>query len=159
MLRFFHFYPSQQKALQPGARVRVFGEVREGHFGREIVHPQFRVVTPGTPLAEALTPVYPTTAGLGQETLRKVIARALASDPALTAESLPEDVLRRRHLWKFGDAVRFLHAPPPRLNRLTQHALDQRVAHEQLARDRQPFGGVGDRVGAEIELDRLRVDA
>ena len=127
VLRFFHFYPSQQKALQPGARVRVFGEVREGHFGREIVHPQFRVVTPGTPLAEALTPVYPTTAGLGQETLRKVIARALASDPALTAESLPEDVLRRRHLWKFGDAVRFLHAPPPRLNRLTQHALDQRT--------------------------------
>ena len=127
VLRFFHFYPSQQKVLQPGARVRVFGEVREGHFGREIVHPQFRVVTPGTPLAEALTPVYPTTAGLGQETLRKVIARALASDPALTAESLPEDVLRRRHLWKFGDAVRFLHAPPPRLNRLTQHALDQRT--------------------------------
>ncbi|MBK7793614.1 MAG: ATP-dependent DNA helicase RecG [Betaproteobacteria bacterium] len=127
VLRFFHFYPSQQKALQPGARVRVFGEVREGHFGREIVHPQFRVVTPGTPLAEALTPVYPTTAGLGQETLRKVIARALASDPALTAESLPEDVVRRRHLWKFGDAVRFLHAPPPRLNRLTQHALDQRT--------------------------------
>ncbi|MBK7593217.1 MAG: ATP-dependent DNA helicase RecG [Betaproteobacteria bacterium] len=127
VLRFFHFYPSQQKVLQPGARVRVFGEVREGHFGREIVHPQFRVVTPGTPLAEALTPVYPTTAGLGQETLRKVIARALASDPALTAESLPEDVVRRRHLWKFGDAVRFLHAPPPRLNRLTQHALDQRT--------------------------------
>ncbi|MBK9675206.1 MAG: ATP-dependent DNA helicase RecG [Betaproteobacteria bacterium] len=127
VLRFFHFYPSQQKALQPGARVRVFGEVREGHFGREIVHPQFRVVAPGTPLAEALTPVYPTTAGLGQETLRKVIARALASDPALTAESLPEDVVRRRHLWKFGDAVRFLHAPPPRLNRLTQHALDQRT--------------------------------
>jgi ATP-dependent DNA helicase RecG len=127
VLRFFHFYPSQQKALQPGARVRVFGEVREGHFGREIVHPQFRVVTPGTPLAEALTPVYPTTAGLGQETLRKVIARALASDPALTAESLPEDAVRRRHLWKFGDAVRFLHAPPPRLNRLTQHALDQRT--------------------------------
>ena len=127
VLRFFHFYPSQQKVLQPGARLRVFGEVREGHFGREIVHPQFRVVTPGTPLAEALTPVYPTTAGLGQETLRKVIARALASDPALTAESLPEDVLRRRHLWKFGDAVRFLHAPPPRLNRLTQHALDQRT--------------------------------
>ena len=127
VLRFFHFYPSQQKALQPGARVRVFGEVREGHFGREIVHPQFRVVAPGTPLAEALTPVYPTTAGLGQETLRKVIARALASDPALTAESLPEDAVRRRHLWKFGDAVRFLHAPPPRLNRLTQHALDQRT--------------------------------
>ncbi|HSN47114.1 MAG TPA: ATP-dependent DNA helicase RecG, partial [Casimicrobiaceae bacterium] len=127
VLRFFHFYPSQQKALQPGTRVRVFGEVREGHFGREIVHPQFKVVVPGMPLPDALTPVYPTTAGLSQETLRRVIARTLAGDPALTAESLPEDVVRRRHLWKFGDALAFLHAPPPRLNRMTQHALDERT--------------------------------
>jgi ATP-dependent DNA helicase RecG len=127
VLRFFHFYPNQQKALQPGTRVRVFGEVRDGHFGHEIVHPQFKVVTPGAALPDCLTPVYPTTAGLGQETLRKVIARALAGDLALTAESLPEESVRRRRLWKFGDAVRFLHAPPPRLSRLTQQALDERT--------------------------------
>ena len=127
VLRFFTFYPNQQKALQPGHRVRVFGEVREGHFGLEIVHPQFKVVAPGAPLPDRLTPVYPTTAGLGQETLRGVIARALAADPARTAESLPEDFVRRRHLWKFGDAVGFLHAPPPRQNALTQRALDART--------------------------------
>ncbi len=127
VLRFFHFYPNQQKALQPGTRVRVFGEVRGGHFGHEIVHPQFKIVTAGAALPDCLTPVYPTTAGLGQETLRKVIARALAGDPALTAESLPEETIHRRRLWKFGDAVRFLHAPPPRLDRLTQQALDERT--------------------------------
>jgi ATP-dependent DNA helicase RecG len=127
VLRFFHFYPNQQKALAPGKRVRVFGEVREGHFGREIVHPQFKVVEEGAPLPDRLTPVYPTTAGLAQETLRKVTARALAADPALTAETLPDWLIQRRHLWKFGDAVRFLHAPPPRLNQLTQHALDLRT--------------------------------
>jgi len=127
VLRFFHFYPNQQKALAPGRRVRVFGEVRDGHFGREIVHPQFKVVEPGTPLPDRLTPVYPTTAGLGQETLRKVIARALAADPSLVAESLPDALIARRHLWKFSDAVHFLHAPPPRLSRLTQHALDERT--------------------------------
>ncbi len=71
--------------------------------------------------------MYPTTAGLGQETLRKVVARALASDPALTAESLPEWLTSRRKLWKFNDAVRFLHTPPPRLNALTQNALDART--------------------------------
>jgi ATP-dependent DNA helicase RecG len=127
VLRFFHFYPNQQKALQPGTQVRVFGEIRDGHFGHEIVHPQFRIVTAGTPLPDCLTPVYPTTAGLGQETLRKVIARALAGDPALTVESLPDETIHQRHLWKFGDAVRFLHAPPPRLDRPTQHALDERT--------------------------------
>ncbi len=127
VLRFFTFYPNQQKALEPGCRVRVFGEVRDGHFGPEIVHPQFKVVTAGAPLPDRLTPVYPTTAGLGQETLRSVIARAIAADPARTAESLPEDVVRRRHLWKYGDAVSFLHAPPPRLNAMTQRALDART--------------------------------
>ena len=35
--------------------------------------------------------------------------------------------MRRRRLWKFGDAVRFLHAPPPRLSALTQKALDART--------------------------------
>ena len=127
VLRFFSFYPSQQKALAPGTRVRVFGEVRDGHFGLEIVHPQFKVITEGAPLEDRLTPVYPTTAGLSQDTLRKVIARALAADPARTAEVLPEDFTHRRHLWKFGDAVRFLHTPPPRLAGLTQKALDART--------------------------------
>jgi ATP-dependent DNA helicase RecG len=126
-LRFFTFYPSQQKVLAPGNRVRVFGDVREGHLGLDMVHPQFKVVAEGAPLPDRLTPVYPTTAGLGQETLRKVVARALASDPALTAETLPDWLMARRKYWKFGDAVRFLHAPPPRLSELTQHALDART--------------------------------
>ncbi len=116
-----------QKALAPGARVRVFGEVRDGHFGLEIVHPQFKAVAPDAPLPDRLTPVYPTTAGLAQETLRKLAARALAADPALTAETLPDWMIARRHLWKFADAVRFLHAPPPRLSSLTQRALDERT--------------------------------
>ena len=116
VLRFFHFYPNQQKALAPGKRVRVFGDVRDGHFGREIVHPQFKVVDPGTPLPDRLTPVYPTTAGLGQETLRKLIARALAADSELTAELLPSALIGRLRLWEFPDAVQFLHAPPPRLS-------------------------------------------
>ena len=127
VLRFFTFYPSQQKVLEPGRRVRVFGDVRPGHFGLEIVHPQFKVIDGDVPLPDRLTPVYPTTAGLGQETLRKVVARTLDADPALTAESLPEQLIARRHLWKFGDAVRFLHTPPPRLSDLTQRALDART--------------------------------
>jgi ATP-dependent DNA helicase RecG len=127
VLRFFTFYPSQQKVLQPGRRLRVFGDVRPGHFGLEMVHPQFSVVEEDAALPDRLTPVYPTTAGLSQDTLRKVVARALAADPALTMELLPEKMIARRQLWKFGDAVRFLHNPPPRLNDLTRRALDART--------------------------------
>jgi len=127
VLRFFSFYPSHQKALKPEAHVRVFGDVRAGYFGPEIVHPQFKVVVEDEALPEQLTPVYPTTAGLAQDTLRKLTARALLADPARTGETLPDDLVRRRSLWKFGDAVRFLHAPPPRLNVLTQRSLDART--------------------------------
>ncbi|HWD15713.1 MAG TPA: ATP-dependent DNA helicase RecG, partial [Casimicrobiaceae bacterium] len=127
VLRFFSFYPSHQKALVPGARVRVFGDVRDGYYGPEIVHPHFKVVNDDTALPDRLTPVYPTTAGLSQDLLRKVIERALVADPKRLDETLPDDVVRRRKLWKFGDAVRFLHAPPPRLSSLTQKALDART--------------------------------
>jgi ATP-dependent DNA helicase RecG len=127
VLRFFSFYPSQQKALARGNRVRVFGEVRDGHFGLEMVHPQFKVVSGDTPLPDRLTPVYPTTAGLSQDTLRKVIAHALEADPARTAEAIPEEFMRRRNFWKYGDAIHFLHAPPPRLSRAAQEALDART--------------------------------
>ena len=55
VLRFLHFYPSHQKSLQAGARVRLRGEVRTGMFGREMVHPTFKLVDEHTPLAASLT--------------------------------------------------------------------------------------------------------
>ena len=124
VLRFFHFYPSQQKALAPGKRVRAFGDVREGHFGLEIVHPSFQVVAPGTPLPDRLTPVYPTTAGLAQDALRKLVHRALVRDPAYLAETLPPWTREPRRLWGFSEAVRYLHEPP---TDASQAALDERT--------------------------------
>ena len=91
VLRFLHFYPSHQKTFAPGARVRVRGELRGGFLGREMVHPTFKAVDEGTPLATALTPVYPTTAQLPQAWLRKAVATALARAPL--AEVLPADAL------------------------------------------------------------------
>ena len=63
-VRFLNFYPSQVKQMAPGRRLRLFGEVRPGFFGAEMVHPKVRVVEKDAPLASSLTPVYPTTAGM-----------------------------------------------------------------------------------------------
>ena len=120
-LRFLNFYPSQQKVLQPGARLRVFGEVHEGYLGPEIIHPRFHAVGAGEPLPECLTPVYPTTAGLGQATLRRLIERALAR--ADLADTLAPDLRQRLKLPEFADAIRLLHTPPPEM---TQAALEAR---------------------------------
>jgi ATP-dependent DNA helicase RecG len=123
VLRFFNFYPSQQKALAVARRVRAFGDVREGYFGMEMIHPSFHVVAPGSPLPDRLTPVYPTTAGLSQEHLRKLVQEALAKNPAFLAETLPPWTREPRTLWGFAQAVLYLHRPP---TDASQSELDER---------------------------------
>ncbi|MEO8003840.1 MAG: ATP-dependent DNA helicase RecG [Betaproteobacteria bacterium] len=109
VMRFFNFYPSQKAALAPGVKVRVMGEIRQGFFGAEMVHPRFRVVRGEAPLPQALTPVYPTTAGLGQDVLRKIAARALA-DADLT-DALPPAFRKKLKLPAFDESIRLLHNP------------------------------------------------
>jgi ATP-dependent DNA helicase RecG len=121
LLRFLNFYPSQQKALQPGARLRIFGELHEGYLGPEIIHPRFHLVHEGEALPDRLTPVYPTTAGLGQATLRRLIGKGLAA--ADMADTLPVALRKRMQLPEFAAAIRFLHTPPPDV---TQAALEAR---------------------------------
>jgi len=111
VLRFFNFYRSQAKALEPGATVRAFGEVRSGFFGGEMAHPRFRVLRGETPLPSALTPIYPTTAGLGQSALRRLIEGALAR--VELDDTLPAEMSKRLGLCGFRDAVEILHHPSP----------------------------------------------
>ena len=110
-LRFLNFYPSQIKQLAAGKRVRLFGEMRYGFVGMEMVHPQYRMVGAEEPVAEALTPIYPTTAGLGQAALRKLVQSALAECDL--ADTLPDEVLRALRLPTFAESVTYLHQPPP----------------------------------------------
>jgi len=115
VLRFLNFYGSQvkqfERAAQEGQHVRAYGEVRPGWFGAEIVHPRYRIVAPGEPLADTLTPVYPTTAGLGQATLRKLVLEALAGEPI--EEILPAALRERLGLAPLEASVRLLHRPAP----------------------------------------------
>ena len=134
VLRFLNFYPSQQKALAKGARLRVFGEVRDGFFGDEMVHPRFRVIHGDEPLPDRLTPVYPTTAGLSQAVLRKLISQALSR--ADLSDSLPESLRRRLDLADFGDSIHFLHQPPSEISlaqlETRNHPAWRRVAFDEL---------------------------
>jgi ATP-dependent DNA helicase RecG len=85
--------------------------VREGFFGREMVHPRYSIVAEGAALPQGLTPVYPAGAGVGQALLRTAIARALAD--ADLSDTLPESVRSSYSLGDFEASVRFLHQPPP----------------------------------------------
>ncbi len=133
-LRFLNFYPSQQKVLQPGTRLRIFGEVHEGYLGPEIIHPRFHPVAAGASLPEGLTPVYPTTAGLGQATLRRLIDKALARVDL--SDTLAPDLLRRLDLPGIAESIRFLHNPPPEMAQAVLEARDhpawRRVQFDEL---------------------------
>ena len=137
-LRFFNFYGSQikqfERAGEQGLRVRAFGEVRSGWFGAEMAHPRYRLVREGEPLPDALTPIYPTTAGLAQTLLRKLVLEAV--DAADLADTVPEDIRRHYQLAPLAESVRLLHRPPPGadLESLTRrtHPAWQRVKFDEL---------------------------
>ena len=132
-MRFLNFYPSHLKLFQPGETFRFIGDIRGGFLGLEMVHPRFIKADEGTPLPTQLTPVYPTTAGLGQATLRKLVARALA---APIADTLPADWLAELRLPELEASIRLLHQPPPdsALGELESHRHPawQRLAFDEL---------------------------
>jgi ATP-dependent DNA helicase RecG len=109
-LRFLNFYPSQQRALEPGTRIRAVGEIRGGFIGAEMVHPRWRALSEGTPMPDRLTPVYPTTQGLSQPVLQRLVRRAVAQ--ADLSETLPASLLGDLGLPPFEQSLHLLHAPP-----------------------------------------------
>ena len=91
VLRFFHFRSQQANALRAGARLRAYGTPRPGQLGLEMVHPSYQLpADPGQALETALAPVYPAVEGIGPQTLRRLVERALAVLPDAEAlELLP----------------------------------------------------------------------
>ncbi len=136
LLRFLHFYPSNQKTWAPGRLLRVRGELRGGFLGREMVHPEVRVVTADTPLPAALTPVYPASAQLPQAYLRKAVASGLARAPL--QELLPQELLPPGPpaLPSLRQALMQLHQPPADAAQDTlqqrSHPAWQRLKFEEL---------------------------
>ena len=139
LLRFFHFSRAQAEGLRRGTRVRCFGEVRAGPGGLEMVHPEYRRLAPDAspPLADRLTPVYPTTEGIQQARLRGLVAAALARlAERPPADLLPQSLVRAQHFPTLVAALEYLHGPPPDADQALlaegRHPAQQRLAFEEL---------------------------
>jgi ATP-dependent DNA helicase RecG len=112
VLRFFSFYPSQQKALAVGTRIRARGELKGGFLGWQMVHPTCRAAAGELP--QALTPVYPTSASLPQTYLRKAVVSALAhTDLTNTLPPGTEGEIGLAPGWDLRRSLLFLHQPAP----------------------------------------------
>ncbi|EEF79687.1 ATP-dependent DNA helicase RecG [Methylophaga thiooxydans] len=140
ILRFFHFSKAQQQQLTKGRRIRCFGEVRNGPASLEMVHPEYQLLAEegAVPVENELTPVYPTTEGLHQLSLRKLIKQALS---CLDQETMPELLIDGARLhqsaeYSLVDALQYVHQPPPDapvqqlLDR--HHPAQKRLAYEEL---------------------------
>ena len=139
LLRFFHFNNAQAMQLAVGARLRCFGEVRHGANSLEMVHPQYRRLADDATAAveERLTPIYPTTEGLGQKRLAALIERALTLLPTDEVLELIPAALRKVYkLSSLRDALLYVHRPPPDADlaglALGAHPAQQRLAFEEL---------------------------
>lgn len=136
-LRFFNFTAAQKNSLAVGRLIRCFGEVRPGKYGLEMAHPEYKLLgeEQAGQTEEALTPVYPTTEGLRQLTLRNLTDQALAQlDLYGVEELLPAGLYP--HQIELAAALKLLHRPPPSvalpLLESGQHPAQQRLVLEEL---------------------------
>jgi ATP-dependent DNA helicase RecG len=140
-LRFFHFRNAQRQQLSRGVRLRCFGEVRGGYKGLEMVHPSYqRLAADGeVPVSDRLTPIYPSTEGLGQHTWIKLTDQALnhlAGKKLELEELLPPSLVQNLNLPSLADAINYIHRPPVDADVAAlierRHPCQQRLALEEL---------------------------
>ncbi|WP_129543477.1 ATP-dependent DNA helicase RecG [Serratia sp. 1D1416] len=136
-MRFFNFNAAMKNSLAAGRRVTAYGEIKRGNHGAEIIHPEYRIQGESSEveLQESLTPVYPTTEGIRQATLRKLTDQALELlDTCAIAELLPPEL--SGGLMSLPQALHTLHRPPPdiQLADLEQgaHPAQKRLILEEL---------------------------
>jgi ATP-dependent DNA helicase RecG len=164
-LRFFQFSAAQLKQFSAGTRLLVFGEVRHGMAGAELIHPDYQLLEANqqVKLDKTYTPVYPTTEGVYPAALRKIIEQALSYlTEAAVEELLPASL--QPHQLSLVDAIKTLHHPPVGTSlqqlELGQHPAQQRLAVEellahqisllQLRQQRQSEGGIAIRANGEL---------
>jgi len=171
-LRFFHFTRSQHETLVRGARVRCYGEVRAGPTGLEMVHPETRAVTAAESAPETtLTPIYPSTEGLHQALLRRLVARALAVLERQPLVDYLGDLLGERRsvgartarapaasdaaseAVSLSGALELLHRPPQdaatALLATGRHPAQRRIALEELVAQRLSLRASADAIRSE----------
>ncbi len=142
ILRFFHFNRSQQIRFAKDRYFRCYGEVRRGQQSLEMIHPECQIIDPDSPLplADSLTPIYPSTEGLHQPRLRKLIEQCVPLLHSTTVNAIPDFIPPRiRDQLKLPSleyALSYIHRPPADapVHELLDgtHPTQRRLAFEEL---------------------------
>ena len=136
-LRFFNFTAAQKNAFSAGKIIRCFGEVRRGRVGFEMSHPEYSISDTSNeqPVATTLTPVYSTTEGLKQLSIRALSEQAIDLLNKYSVEELLPSQWQPSNM-PLSDALLLLHRPPNDVDvtALEQgtHPAQQRLVFEEL---------------------------
>jgi len=139
-LKFFHFNKAQQHNLRIGTRLRCFGEVKYWQRQLMMIHPEYRRLGEQTILhvEENLTPIYPTTDGLQQNTWRALTQQALAylQTDGVLEELVPREIRQQFDLADIKTALLYVHRPPADTQQALleqgMHSMQQALAFEEL---------------------------
>ena len=137
-MRMFNFAMAQHKALEQGKMIRCFGTITPGPTGKQMIHPQYQVFEKDETIEveKNLTPIYPTTSGLQQNKLKKIIESSLEF---CDKNNLLKEEAENRKYSDYGnllETLKFLHKPPveTNLNELIEgkHPAQQSLIKEEL---------------------------
>lgn len=131
-LKFFNFNAAMKNSFTQGKYVKAYGEIKGSQFGLDIIHPDYRIFSePTTHSAEeTLTPVYPTTDGLRQTTLRNLTDQALSLlDKSAVTELLPAGLYDQQ--MTLAQALQLMHRPTPEMS-LEQFDAGKHPAQKRL---------------------------
>ena len=137
-MRMFNFAMAQHKALEEGKMIRCFGNITPGANGKQMIHPQYQVFDKEDSIEvdTNLTPIYPTTAGLQQNKLKKIIQSSL---DFCDENNLLKEKSENMDYSEYGDlleTLKFLHRPPVETNLSElmegKHPAQQTLIKEEL---------------------------
>ena len=137
-MRMFNFAMAQHKALEKGKMIRCYGTITPGQNGKQMIHPQYQVFDKedSIEVEKNLTPIYPTTSGLQQNKLKKIIENSLEF---CDEHNLLKEKSKDKEYSKYGnllETLKFLHKPPveTNLNELIEgkHPAQQALIKEEL---------------------------
>ncbi|WP_213611229.1 ATP-dependent DNA helicase RecG [Pseudoalteromonas sp.] len=136
-LRFFNFTAAQKNAFSAGKIIRCFGEIRRGRVGFEMSHPEYSIsdTFEQQPTKSTLTPVYSTTEGLKQLSIRALSEQAIELLKKYSVEELLPQQWQPSQL-ALSDALLLLHRPPNDVDIIAleqgAHPAQQRLVFEEL---------------------------
>jgi ATP-dependent DNA helicase RecG len=101
-------------AFKPEARVILTGDVTGFPFEREIIHPDFEILSDQDDQLlhfKRIVPIYSETDGLPQKTIRRILWKAVRDFAHLLQSPIPVEICQKHHLIEIREAIRQVHFP------------------------------------------------